>query len=78
MEKIKYGKTVNFEGRNGFFKQSGMFVQRSGTEDRIQLFPMTSRGDIGRGMMEIPAADVELFIQALQDAALKLRKPEGV
>ena len=38
---------------------------------------MTSRGDIGRGMMEIPAADVELVIQSLQDAALKLHKPEA-
>jgi len=63
---IKYATTVNFVGRNGFFKQTGISVQSVGQV--ITLQPFTSRGVIGNGFLEIPLDSVDEVINALRSA----------
>lgn len=57
LKKIYFDKTVQFEGRNGTFKCSGITLQED--DDRITIFPITSKDKIGRGMIEIPLESIE-------------------
>jgi hypothetical protein len=72
---ITYKKQVNFIGRNGMFKQSGIAIDlverefKDKTTSTIELQPFTSRGVIGRAMLEIPLEDVPAVIEALQKVA---------
>jgi len=69
---ITYKRTVNFIGRNGMFKQSGIAIDlterefKDKTTSTVELQPFTSRGEIGRAMLEIPLEDVPSVIKALQ------------
>ena len=63
---LKYKRTVNFLGRNGMFKQSGVAVTKTPGQTLVTLQPFTSRGDIGRAWLEIPLEDVPSVIAALQ------------
>ena len=73
MVRVHYDKTVSFEGRNGMFKQSGMEVMVSAAEKCVLLFPLTSRGVIGRCMMEIPEAAIDDVIRALTVVKMALK-----
>lgn len=64
MKDIKYKTTVNFQGRNGMFKQTGMAVQADAKN--VTLQPFTSRGVIGNCFMEIPLESVDEVIEALR------------
>jgi len=72
---ITFKKTVNFLGRNGMFKQTGMAIDlverefKDKTTSTIELEPFTSRGVIGRAMLEIPLEDVPSVIAALLKVA---------
>lgn len=56
LKKIYFNKTVQFEGRNGVFKCIGIILQED--DDRITVFPITSKDKTGRGMIEIPLGSI--------------------
>ncbi len=61
---MKYRRLVNFLGRNGYFKQSGIEILKDNMN--IHLFPLTSRNDIARCEIQIPKEDLHKFITQLQ------------
>lgn len=66
--KINYeGKPVRFIGRNGYLKQSGIYVYAN--ESLVILQPITSKGEVGRCSMEIPIEYVAALVNILSDAA---------
>lgn len=71
IENIKYDRAVNFIGRNGYFKQSGIEVYFTGNTNtgKIILQPTTSRGETGRCSVEIPIENVNALIGVLDAMA---------
>ena len=63
---IKYATTVNFMGRNGMFKQTGIAVTLTPGTGHVTLQPFTSRDVIGNSFLEIPLASVDEVIEALR------------
>lgn len=64
MKDITFSRNVEFLGRNGLFKQSGISVATV-IGNRVMLEPITSKGDIGRASLEIPNENVVDVIKAL-------------
>ena len=64
--KIKYDRNVNFIGRNGYFKASGLDVYAN--ESIVIVQPITSKGEIGRCSIEIPIENVTALISHLKTA----------
>lgn len=62
---IKYKRLVNFIGRNGMFKQSGISVVQHDRKN-VSLIPFTSKNVIGNCFVEIPLEDVPSVIAALK------------
>ena len=65
--KIKYDRNVNFIGRNGYFKASGLDIYAN--ESIVILQPITSKGEIGRCSIEIPIEAVAALMNILNQAA---------
>jgi hypothetical protein len=66
MEKtIKFDRTVQFLGRNGGFKCTGVSALAT-SDDTLMIEPITSKGDVGRCFIEIPIENVSAFINALE------------
>ena len=63
---IEHSET-HFIGRNGYFKQRGVSV-RSTVGNTVLIEPITSRGTVGRCMIEIPKDTVPELIKALKDS----------
>jgi hypothetical protein len=71
-------KPVSFLGRNGVYGARGLYLLRLENSPftgplRLQIQPITSKGDLGRGWLEIPLADVPTLVAALQDFLTKDR-----
>lgn len=64
-EIVEYTELSNFEGRNGFFKCSGLKIIRISSDTEIYIYPTTSKGRTGRGMIGVPIADIDKVIEAL-------------
>jgi hypothetical protein len=68
MENITYKSTVNFTGRNGTFKQTGIAISAMPSDKVITLQPITSKNCLGNAAMDIPfdaVADVIAALSAL-------------
>jgi len=65
--KIKYDRNVNFIGRNGYFKASGLDIYAN--ESIVILQPITSKGVTGRCSIEIPIEAVAALMNILNQAA---------
>ena len=63
-ETINFKSLVAFTGRNGRFKQKGLSVANE--QGVITLSPITSKGDVGRCVQQIPIDQVPQVIEALQ------------
>jgi hypothetical protein len=61
---VNFKRPVTFTGRNGTFKCIGVELMECG--DRVQISPITSKGQIGRCDIDVPAEDVDAFIEAFQ------------
>jgi hypothetical protein len=64
-------KPVSFLGRNGVYGALGLYLARLDSSPvtgplRLQIQPITSKGNLGRGWLEIPLATVPTLIAALQ------------
>ena len=62
---LKYNRIVNFDGRNGWFKQSGIEVNMWG-DDNVVIWPTTSKGKSGRCEIQIPKEHLKQFIEQLE------------
>lgn len=80
---IRFGRLTNFQGRNGYFKQSGINVcyplvpATLSTEHEIILTPITGKGKEGNCSMAIPAEHLPDFVAVLSAACsvpVKARK----
>lgn len=68
MDTITFKQTVSFLGRNGNFKSIGLNVYKYkySTEDKVELTPITSKGLLGRCVIEIPTESIPDLIKSLQ------------
>lgn len=66
---IEFSRGVNFIGRNGYFMSSGIQMIKSARRggDNIELYPITSKGNIGNCLMEIPLEDLDTVIHHLTE-----------
>lgn len=63
MREIKFTKNTSFLGRNGMFKQSGIII--NDVTSSIALYPITSKGQIGRACLTIPKDQIQEFVRQL-------------
>lgn len=64
-QEIKFKKLTTGEGRNGWFKQSGIGLYDYGTDD-ISIHGLTSRGDAVVGFIKLPKENIQDLIDALE------------
>ena len=62
---INFKKEVEFLGRNGRFKCTGVSLSNS-FEGDIVIEPITSKGLVGRSMIEIPKENLNELIDELK------------
>ena len=62
-EELKFSTPTTFLGRNGRFKAIGMRISAYGTE--VNFTPVTSKNELGRGMLHIPKTDLPEMIRIL-------------
>jgi len=67
LKELKFSRLTTFTGRNGTFKCAG--VELIDYTDRVQISPVTSKGNVGRCDIDIPVEDIPALIEALQDIA---------
>lgn len=58
-------KETNFTGRNGYFKCVGFEVTKT-TANTIMLEPITTKGQTGRAMLEIPVEDLKQLFESIE------------
>lgn len=61
------GLITRFLGRNGVGKCSGVEVYYSDWDNTVTLSPYTSKGEIARCSITIPASEVKGLIEALKE-----------
>ncbi len=67
-KQIKFERTTNFTGRNGYLKCGGIDVQTLRHNRSVMLTAITSKDKIGSGDIEIPEENIPELIIALQAA----------
>jgi hypothetical protein len=70
MIQVKFSRTTNYTGRNGYFKLCGVELLRLLQNDSIMLTAISSKG-IARCDMEIPNEAIPDLIAALQEVHSK-------
>lgn len=63
MNEILFNHVYQFEGRNGTFKCLGIAI--NDYETYITILPITSKGEIGRCMIDIERDKIDELIQVL-------------
>jgi hypothetical protein len=63
IKNLAFNRHVTFTGRNGTMKCAG--VELMEFDDRVQISPITSKGDVGRCDIDIPKENVPALIEAL-------------
>lgn len=61
----KFKRIVNFFGRNGYFKSSGISITTDHLDNLVSIEPITSKGNIGRCRIEIPIEDIPNIVSTL-------------
>jgi len=68
-ENIKFKRTVQFFGRNGIFKSTGLSIlstyHTEDIDDILRIYPITSKGLMGRGFIDIPFESINDVIKIL-------------
>lgn len=72
--KIEFSLQRNFLGRNGEFIAKGIEISAipAAGYPFIRIYPITSKGNVGRCFIEIPKESIPDLIKFLQDKALTL------
>ena len=73
MRTIRFKNQQHFEGRNGFFKASGVDIHFNVTDEFgiavLSLWPVTSKNKPGRGFIQIDGASIEDFLRGIAEEA---------
>lgn len=62
---MTFKRIVSFIGRNGCFKASGLEIGNDKFNKVVTLEPITSKGEVGRAMLEIPKENIPDVIKEL-------------
>ena len=65
-EKLEFKRQVHFEGRNGYFKSIGLQLTKHNNDDILNIYPITSKNNIGRCLIEIPVEEIDDLIEILK------------
>lgn len=63
----KFKRIVNFVGRNGYFKSSGLSITTDHLDNLVNIEPITSKGDVGRCRIEIPIENIPDIVTTLNN-----------
>lgn len=64
-KKLKFKRHVKFEGRNGYFNSIGLKITKFEKDDILNIYPITSKNNIGRCLIEIPIEEIDNLIKVL-------------
>lgn len=64
-EELKFKRHVKFEGRNGYFNSIGLKITKFEKDDILNIYPITSKNNIGRCLIEIPIEEIDNLIETL-------------
>ena len=65
-EKLMFKDWVKFEGRNGYFNSIGLKITKFEKDDILNIYPITSKNNIGRCLIEIPIEEIDNLIEILK------------
>jgi len=63
---VRWDRTTNFTGRNGYFKCSGIELVPLDHNSSVMVSALTGRGDVAR-------CDIEIPLEAVPDVIAKLQ-----
>ena len=66
MTEMKFNRTVQFQGRNGIFKCSGIEMIHMELSGNIRLYPITSKSLLGTGFIEVPVEELVNLVKTLE------------
>lgn len=66
MANIKFSREMNFTGRNGYFKASGIDLLPLDYDKKIIITPLTSKGRLASCDITIPKEDIPELINQLK------------
>jgi len=67
MREVNFNTTVNFQGRNGFFKCCGLELLEYDFKQCVTIAPITSKGIPGNCNIQVPYESLPDLIEALQE-----------
>lgn len=71
IKRVLFKQVVSFLGRNGYFKAIGVEIMVIHAKDPdnsfVSISPITSKGDIGRAVIEVPLNNVNELIEGLKE-----------
>jgi len=65
-KELKFKRQVNFEGRNGYFKSIGLKINKIGCDSILNIYPITSKNNTARCLIEIPIEEIDDLIEILK------------
>lgn len=65
-EKIMFKDLVKFEGRNGYFNSIGLQLTKHNNDDILNIYPITSKNNVARCLIEIPVEEIDDLIEILK------------
>ena len=65
-EKLMFKNWVKFEGRNGYFNSIGLQLTKHDNDDILNIYPITSKNNVARCLIEIPVEEIDDLIEILK------------
>jgi hypothetical protein len=70
--RLTFNREVSFLGRNGTFKAAGIEIRYYPSLHTVDLYPVTTKNQVARARIELPAEDLARAIKILIDVAGQL------
>lgn len=65
-EELKFKRHVKFQGRNGYFNSIGLQLTKHDNDDILNIYPITSKNNVARCLIEIPVEEIDDLIEILK------------
>ena len=65
-EELKFKRHVKFQGRNGYFNSIGGQLTKHDNDDILNIYPITSKNNVARCLIEIPVEEIDDLIEILK------------
>ena len=65
-EKLMFKRHVKFQGRNGYFNSIGLKLTKHDNDDILNIYPITSKNNVARCLIEIPVEEIDDLIEILK------------